>query len=83
MHHHIHFPLVAADGDAPNQSRIELHGLEELLNSDRGLAGMHEIARFDEEALLEAAHGAFHPRQVEVAAERVMIISCHAPMARR
>jgi hypothetical protein len=62
------------------KSGIELHGFKELLNPDRGLSGVHEIPRFDKEALWEAAHGVFHPRQVDEADERIMATAYCRPM---
>ena len=59
MHDDVHLPLVAADGDAPGHDRVDVHGLEDLLDPDGRFAGMDEVPGLDEEGFGEAGH--VHP----------------------
>jgi hypothetical protein len=57
-----------------------LHGFEDLLNTDRSLAGVNEIPGFDEKVFLEAAHGVYCPREVDGSDKRVRLQVCCRPL---
>jgi len=55
VHHHVHFALVAADGDAPGEPGVDVNGFEQALDADGRFAGVDEIPRFDEETFSRPA----------------------------